>query len=126
MQTNIRKIASALPKPAIRINFREFAAKAKKGGGKGSAAAPSAPAISEELKATTVVGANINKDGADPSVKADSEYPDWLWHLLDKQIPLSELQRKDTNTMSVQELQRFVKLDNRRRIKENNALKAKK
>uniref|UniRef100_A0A0C9RQ91 Large ribosomal subunit protein mL54 n=1 Tax=Wollemia nobilis TaxID=56998 RepID=A0A0C9RQ91_9CONI len=104
MQTNIRKIASVLPKPATRINFREFAAKAKKGGGKGSGAAPTAPTISEELKASTVVGANINKDGADPAVKADSDYPDWLWHLLDKQIPLSELQRKEPKTMSVQEL----------------------
>lgn len=104
---------------------RSFAAKAKKGAKGGAAGAPAAPTISKELKSSTTVGANILKEGVDPPVKPDSEYPDWLWHLLDKQPPLSELERKDPSTMSFPELQRFVKLDNRRRIKENNASRAK-
>lgn len=104
---------------------RSFAAKSKKGAKGGPAGAPAAPTISKEVKSSTTVGANILKDGTDPPVKPDSEYPDWLWHLLDKQPPLSELERKDPNTMSFPELQRFVKLDNRRRIKENNATRAK-
>ncbi|XP_057830342.1 large ribosomal subunit protein mL54 [Cryptomeria japonica] len=126
MKASIWKIGSALLRPTIFSTYRSFAAKAKKGGGKGGgAAAPAAPTISKEVKATTVYGANILKDGVDPPIKPDSEYPDWLWHLLDKHPPLSELQRKNPSTMTLVELQRFVKLDNRRRIKENNALRAK-
>lgn len=100
--------------------------KAKKGS-KGSAAsdAPKASILSKEVKSTTVVGANILKDGADPKVLADSEYPDWLWHLLDKRLALSELRRRNIETLPYDDLKRFVKVDNRARIKENNSIKAK-
>ncbi|PON69819.1 Ribosomal protein [Parasponia andersonii] len=108
---------------------RAFAAaggKAKKGS-KGGAAGdvPKASILSKEVKSTTVVGANILKDGADPKVLADSEYPDWLFHLLDKRPALSELRRKNVETLPYEDLKRFVKLDNRARIKENNSIKAK-
>ncbi|KAL6132506.1 hypothetical protein ACLB2K_064748 [Fragaria x ananassa] len=53
------------------------------------------------------------------------EYPEWLWHLVDKRPALSELRRKDIETLPYEDLKRFVKLDNRARIKENNSLKAK-
>lgn len=33
-----------------------------------------------------------------------SEYPDWLWHLLDKKAPLSELQRKKFEDMDMGEV----------------------
>lgn len=99
--------------------------KAKKGGKGGAADAPKASALSKELKSTTVFGANILKDGADPKISPDSNYPDWLWHLLDKRPLLSELRRKDTETLPFEDLKRFVKLDNRARIKENNAVRAK-
>jgi large subunit ribosomal protein L54 len=100
--------------------------KAKKGS-KGSAAsdAPKASILSKEVKSTTVVGANILKDGADPQILPDSEYPDWLWHLIDKRTALSELRRKNIETLPYEDLKRFVKLDNRARIKENNSIKAK-
>jgi large subunit ribosomal protein L54 len=55
----------------------------------------------------------------------DSEYPDWLWRLLDKRPALSELRRKNIETLPFEDLKRFVKLDNRARIKENNFSKAK-
>ncbi|KAL6507274.1 hypothetical protein OROGR_023469 [Orobanche gracilis] len=97
--------------------------KASKGGA--SADAPKASLLSKEVKSTTVFGANILKDGQDPKILPDSEYPDWLWHLLDKRPALSELRRKDLETLPYDELRRFVKLDNRARIKENNILKAK-
>ncbi|KAK3139663.1 hypothetical protein QOZ80_5AG0387300 [Eleusine coracana subsp. coracana] len=58
-------------------------------------------------------------------LRHDSEYPDWLWHLLDKRPVLNELRRKDPKTLQYEDLKRFVKLDNRARIKENNALTAK-
>ncbi|KAL0906728.1 hypothetical protein M5K25_025244 [Dendrobium thyrsiflorum] len=114
---------------ASTLGTRGFAAgpsKAKKGkkGGAG-ADAPKASTLTKEVKSTTVVGANILKDGSDPKVLSDSDYPDWLWHLIDKRLPLSELRRKDIETLPYEELKRFVKLDNRSRIKENNMLKAK-
>lgn len=32
-------------------------------------------------------GANINAHGKDPELKADSEYPDWLWSLRTERSP---------------------------------------
>ncbi|KAI3889920.1 hypothetical protein MKW92_020546 [Papaver armeniacum] len=93
------------------VGRRTFAAGAKaKKGGKGSGA---------------VVGGNILKEGTDPKLLADSEYPDWLGHLLDKKPALSELRRKNIETLPYDDLKRLVKLDNRARIKENNSVKAK-
>ncbi|XP_057791775.1 54S ribosomal protein L37, mitochondrial-like [Salvia miltiorrhiza] len=111
------------------VGCRTFAAggaKTKKGSKGGAAGdAPKASLLSKEAKSTTVYGANILKDGQDPKILPDSEYPDWLWHLLDKRPALSELKRKDTESLPFDDLKRFVKLDNRARIKENNMLKAK-
>lgn len=109
-----------------RRTFAAGGAKAKKGSKGGAAAdAPKASLLSKEVKSSTVFGANILKDGQDPKILPDSEYPDWLWHLLDKHPALSELRRKDVETLPYEDLKRFVKLDNRARIKENNSLKAK-
>ncbi|KAK7266893.1 hypothetical protein RIF29_19553 [Crotalaria pallida] len=105
---------------------RTFATgKAKKGSKGGAADAPKGSSLSKEVKSTTVVGANILKDGTDPKILPDSEYPDWLWHLLDKRPALSELRRKNIEMLPYEDLKRFVKLDNRARIKENNSVKAK-
>lgn len=106
---------------------RTFATgKAKKGSKGGAAAdAPKASTLSKEVKSSTVVGANILKEGTDPKIQPDSEYPDWLWHLLDKCPALSELRRRNIDTLSYEDLKRFVKLDTRARIKENNSVKAK-
>ncbi|KMT17086.1 hypothetical protein BVRB_2g041400 [Beta vulgaris subsp. vulgaris] len=108
------------------IGSRTYATGKAKKGSKGGAATE-APKISltKEVKATTVVGANILKDGTDPKVRPDSEYPDWLFQLLDKRPALSELQRKEAEDLSVEDLKRYVKLDNRARIKENNSVRAK-
>ncbi|GKV41318.1 hypothetical protein SLEP1_g48866 [Rubroshorea leprosula] len=127
---HIRSLTSVkVAKEAVQyVGQRTFSAgagKAKKGS-KGTASdAPKASTLSEEVKSTTVVGANILKDGADPKLLPDSEYPDWLWHLLDKRPALSELRRKNVETLPYEDLKRFVKLDNRARIKENNSVKAK-
>ncbi|KAF5192387.1 Mitochondrial ribosomal protein l37 [Thalictrum thalictroides] len=113
---------------ALVMGCRSFSAgsKAKKGSKGGAASdAPKASILSKETKSSTVVGANILKDGTDSKIMEDSEYPDWLWHLLDKKPPLSELRRKNTETLPYEHLKRFVKLDNCARIKENNADKAK-
>ncbi|KAF0934800.1 hypothetical protein E2562_028809 [Oryza meyeriana var. granulata] len=87
-----------------------IASKAKKGGKGGAADAAKTPVLSKELKSTTVFGANILKEGSDPKLQPDSEYPEWLWHLLDKRPMLSELRRKDSKTLPYEDLKRFVKL----------------
>ncbi|PIN18379.1 hypothetical protein CDL12_08954 [Handroanthus impetiginosus] len=85
------------------VGRRTFAAGgAKKKGSKGAASAdaPKASLLSKEGKSTTVFGANILKDGQDPKlILPHSEYPDWLWHLLDKRPALCELRRKDIESL---------------------------
>lgn len=109
------------------LGRRTFAAGPKKKGSKGGATdGPRECSLSKEVKSTTVVGANILKDGQDPKVLPDSEYPDWLWGLLDKRPGLSELRRRAIESLSHEDLKRLVKLDNRARIKENNSRKSKK
>ncbi|OAY29589.1 54S ribosomal protein L37, mitochondrial [Manihot esculenta] len=118
-----------IAKEAVRtVDQRTFATgtgKAKKGGKGGAAADAPKSTLSKEIKSTTVFGANILKDGADPKILPDSEYPDWLWHLLDKRPALSALRREKIEILPYEDLKRFVKLDNRARIKENNSVKAK-
>jgi len=36
-------------------------------------------------------GANIYKDGQDPPIKPDSEYPEWLWNLKLEKVPIEQL-----------------------------------
>jgi large subunit ribosomal protein L54 len=126
---HVRSVRSILStKDTVKVACqRTFATGKAKKGGKGGAAAdgPKASSLSKEVKASTVVGGNILKEGTDPKILPDSEYPDWLWHLLDKRPALSELRRKDIGTLAYEDLKRYVKLDNRARIKENNSLKAK-
>ncbi|PPS08151.1 hypothetical protein GOBAR_AA12484 [Gossypium barbadense] len=117
-----------IAKNAVGVGQRTLAAgagKAKKGSKGAAIDAPKGSTLSKEVKSTTVVGANILEDGADPKIFPDSEYPDLLWRLLDKRPALSELRRKDIETLPYEDLKRFVKLDNRARIKENNSVKAK-
>ncbi|CAA0823466.1 Mitochondrial ribosomal protein L37 [Striga hermonthica] len=128
--TSIRSLRNPTPlKEVLRmVGHRTYAAgAAKKKGSKGgaAAAAPKASLLTKEVKSTTVFGANTLKDGQDPKILPDSEYPDWLWLLLNKKPALSELRRKDVENLPFEDLKRFVKLDNRARIKENNSLKAK-
>ncbi|XP_010497430.1 PREDICTED: 39S ribosomal protein L54, mitochondrial-like, partial [Camelina sativa] len=116
-------------KDLIRRTFAAAASKAKKGGkgggGGGAGDAPKGSSLSKEIKSTTVVGANTLKEGSDPKILPDSDYPQWLWHLLDKRPALSELRRKNVETLPYDDLKRFVKLDTRAKIKENNSVKAK-
>lgn len=110
------------------LSCRMFSAggKAKKGSKRGGAGDTlKASTLSKEVKSTTVVAGNILKDGADPKILVHPEYPKWLKQLLDKHSGLSELRRKNTESLTYEDLRRFVKLDNRSRIKENNSFKVK-
>lgn len=112
-------------KYVVRRTFAAAAGKAKKGGKGGGSDAPKGSSLSKEIKSTTVVGANTLKDGSDPKILPDSDYPDWLWRLLHIRPALSELRRKNVETLPYDDLKRFVKLDTRSKIKENNSIKAK-
>ncbi|XP_010435664.1 PREDICTED: 39S ribosomal protein L54, mitochondrial-like [Camelina sativa] len=123
----IGMISGGSSKDLIRRTFAAAASKAKKGGkgGGGGGDAPKGSSLSKEIKSTTVVGANTLKEGSDPKILPDSDYPQWLWHLLDKRPALSELRRKNVETLPYDHLKRFVKLDTRAKIKDNNSVKAK-
>nr|DAD24592.1 TPA_asm: hypothetical protein HUJ06_026056 [Nelumbo nucifera] len=103
-----------ISKEAFRVvNCRTFSTaggKAKKGSKGGANDAPKASILRKEVKYTTVVGANILKDGLDLKIVLDSEYPDRLWHLLDKKPPFSELRRKNIETLPYALLSWITKL----------------
>jgi len=76
------------------------------------------------LSKDTVNGINILKAGQDPPIQPDSEYPDWLWDLTQRDPTIEELLRKHDQTgggLSAEELKRYAKLLNRKKIKANNA-----
>ena len=46
---------------------------------------------------TTLCGGNILKEGTDPVLKPDSEYPDWLWAMRTDRTPI-HLEEMDPDT----------------------------
>lgn len=77
---------------------------------------------------TVVRGLNIMKDGADPPIKDDSEYPDWVFELTRSRGSLEELKAKEIaepGSLSKEEQRRLIRLWNRDRIKQGNAMKKK-
>ena len=98
---------------------RGLAKKAKKG----DAASPLKQAA-EAPSSSVVVGLNILKEGQDPELRPDSEYPEWIWTLHEERPSLQTLKTKhedDPESLSELEQRRLYKLWNRARIKENNA-----
>jgi large subunit ribosomal protein L54 len=97
---------------------RGLAKKAKKGDAaplKHAAEAPSSP---------VVIGLNLLKEGQDPELRPDSEYPEWVWTLHQERPSLQKLKTKhedDPESLTELEQRRLYKLWNRARIKENNA-----
>ncbi|KAJ4892595.1 Mitochondrial ribosomal protein L37 [Raphanus sativus] len=117
---HIQGLMATGSKNVVRRTFAAAAAgKAKKGGGGGGGDGPKGSSLRKEIKSTTVVGANTLKDGSDPKISTDSsDYPDWLCRLLHNRPALSELSRKNVEN---DDLKRFVKLNTRVQIKENNS-----
>ena len=63
-----------------------------------------APVQTGSLSATEVTGCNIYKNGADPPILPDSEYPDWLWKLATPDATLRDLERTGPDNLDMDEV----------------------
>jgi len=111
---------------ATRIPVRSLAKKAvPKAAASGPQTSASAPA---DLTAV-VHGLNIMKEGADPAIRPDSEYPEWVW-TLHKPLPtLEDLKVRyaaEPDAMSDEDKRRLIRQWNRKRIKDANKASKKK
>lgn len=97
----------------LRIIGRRFASSA--------ATAPTAggstKVVSSCAAGTVLKGLNVRKTGEDPVALEDSEYPPWLWTLLDKKAMQQALQENPE-----QLAQKERRQANRQKIKMNNFL----
>ena len=63
-----------------------------------------AAAPTGSLSATEVTGCNIYKNGSDPPILPDAEYPEWLWKLATPGATLKELERKGPDNLDMDEV----------------------
>ena len=94
------------------------------------------------MSTTHCTGLNILKDGKDPELMPDDQYPDWLWTILDPEKgniamkTLGELEKEleaakkadvdlKYDVMAIKDVKRLLRLRRRAKIKANNALRAK-
>lgn len=117
-----------------------------KGAGKGAkktdAVAADGGASTGSMSTTHCTGLNILKDGKDPELMPDDQYPDWLWTILDPEKgniamkTLGELEKEleaakkadvdlKYDVMAIKDVKRLLRLRRRAKIKANNALRAK-
>ena len=117
-----------------------------KGAGKGAkktdAVAADGGASTGSMSTTHCTGLNILKDGKDPELMPDDQYPDWLWTILDPEKgniamkTLGELEKEQEaakkadvdlkyDVMAIKDVKRLLRLRRRAKIKANNALRAK-
>ena len=97
-------------------------------GARGLAKKPAAGASDADDSGPTdlekvVTGLNIMKDGKDPLVKPDSEYPDWVFELHKPLPTLEELVAKheaNPDSLGRAEQKRLVRQWNRERIRRGN------
>lgn len=84
------------------------------------------PAKIGQMSAQAVTGCAIKKGENDPPIKADSEYPTWLFELLTPEATVAELERLYcTEGLTLPEMKRLHRYKNKMRIKDNNAARAK-
>lgn len=79
-----------------------------------------------ELSSEVATGCGLMKGEADPPIRPDSEYPDWLFKMLDPRPTIKELEKAyQEGGLTISELRRLWRLKNKARIRESNFLKAK-
>lgn len=103
-----------------RAGVRAFAAPSKGKGGNASAV------VEEVVDLARFVPTNIYKEGSHPELKDKSEYPAWLFTLLDEKPTVGELERKGFDNLDLEGQRRYLTLTNRKIVKQNNSAKAKK
>eukprot|EP00775_Hariotina_reticulata_P009655 gene9655-9815_t len=85
------------------------------------------PAKTGQLSTESVTGLAIKKGEQDPKVLPDSEYPQWLFHMIVPDPSVAELERVyAAEGLNLAQAQRLFRYKNKLRIKENNEGKAKK
>ena len=116
MLATTRRLADHCRAQLVATGARSLAAKSKGG----------AAAVEEVVDLTKVVPTNILKDGTHPTLLDKSEYPEWLFTLLDPKPTLGELERTGFDNLEMEDQHRYLVLLNRRGVKAMNADKAKK
>lgn len=65
---------------------------------------------------------NIFKEGEEPKIMADEEYPEWLKKLAYPSTTLEELEKMDVWEMDDKQRKRYYKLFKRKKLKRKNEL----
>ena len=73
-------------------------------------------------KVSDPIPINFKKGKEDPVIKADEEYPDWLWNL--EPPSLAELTKKGMENLSPEESRLYWQKMSKKKIKDNNAASA--
>ena len=92
-------------------------------GGGGGGAAAAVPA--EKWDLTTQVPVLLEKDAEQPVYKDDSEYPEWLWALLEPTKTVQEQLMEGTDTLTPRQVRSLLKHARRELIKEGNLASSK-
>ena len=111
---------AALGRPTLPL-YQAKGAAAKKGG-----AAPAAAAAPEEkYDLSKQIPVNLLKEGGEPEYKADSEYPAWVFRLLDEKPLLEDMLMKGLENVPADKAKLVLRGINKRKIKDRNKDSAK-
>lgn len=86
--------------------------------------------VGREMSKEYATGCNIFKDGEDPKLRPDEEYPDWLWDLIHPLMTVKQIHQKveqiGYDDLPYHEYKRLQKLERKERIKAANRASQKK
>lgn len=91
---------------------------------KAPAAAASAAPV-EKFDLTKQIPVNLLKEGEEPVYKPDSEYPPWLWKIIEEPPLVDDLLMRGVENLSLEELKRVTRVSSKKRIKASNAVSEK-
>ena len=74
--------------------------------------------VKSSCKAGTVLNLKVRKNGDEPVALEDSEYPEWLWEMLDKKQINADLKANDFMKWRRRQLRK----ENTKKINNNNFL----
>ena len=109
------RLSSSRPLSALAASLPLSQAK-KKGG----APAAAGPAVVESYDLKTQIPVNLMKEGGEPVYKPDSEYPPWVWQLLEEPPLPEDLLMMGVEHMSEKEMKYVKRAANKDRLATNN------